>query len=308
MTIRFNMAIVGLGGVGSIIADNMFAFTRSSVLGWELDSLLFVDRDSYSKRNIPRQKAAGKMLGRNKATAWADIYGSSKYNRSDTSFMSMQEWVTNNTVSGIFHDVHQSWPLVVMCCVDNHPARLAMSRWAASCLNDTLPPVVVIQGGCAGNYATADLFGRWLDEKLACIRVGRPIEEGHPEMLEDDTGNREHLSCGDLANSPEGDQTFVENFMAASMMMNILFTLLSPGGAKTLSKLKGEVMEVTMHYHHIDKDIDPGIPEKENENEGTEMFDRGGSRDDAPGGGEPVPVHEETPFDGRNGVSARLPE
>jgi molybdopterin/thiamine biosynthesis adenylyltransferase len=278
---KFNMAIVGLGGVGGIIADNMFAFTRSKIFGWELSELVFVDRDAYTRSNIPRQKAAGRMLGRNKAVAWRDVYQASRYNRDDVSFDAIQEWVTNETVSPMFHSL-RNCPLVVMACVDNHPARLVLSRWAVSCLTDEQAPVTVIQGGCAGNYATADLFGEWPcgDER---VLVGHPIEEGHPEILEDDTGNRERLSCGDLANSPEGDQTFAENFMAASMMMNILFTLLSDGGPKVLSKLKGEVMEVTMHYHNIDKDLNPGTPEKEMENETEEERGLASGNGDAAG-------------------------
>ena len=132
MAMKFNMAIVGLGGVGGIIADNMFAFTRSKIFGWELSELVFIDRDAYTRSNIPRQKAAGRMLGRNKAVAWRDVYQASRHNRDDVSFDAIQEWVTNETVSPMFHSL-RNCPLVVMACVDNHPARLVLSRWAASC-------------------------------------------------------------------------------------------------------------------------------------------------------------------------------
>lgn len=315
---EFNMAIVGLGGVGGIIADNMFAFTRSTIFDWGLKNLLFVDRDTYSQRNIPRQKAAGRMLGRNKAVAWRDIYMSSKYNRSGVKFLAEQEWVTNETVTSIFQPLRNGFPLVIMACVDNHPARLVMSRWVGSLMESNSSPVVVIQGGCAGTYATADLYGRWLDPDYLYVKVGRPIEEGHPEILTDSTGDRGTISCEELANSPEGDQTFAENFMSASMMMNILFTLLTPNGPEVLSKLKGEMMEVTMHYHNIEKDIktdsdepeetseeeqpqeeqpqedNPGFPEEVNEDD-TEEEEDNDSGESAAGAdpGEPVPIREE---------------
>ena len=293
----FNMAIVGLGGVGGLIADSAFPYIRArDKNGWGLHRLRFIDHDAYAEKNISRQKAAGSMLGWNKATAWRDIFAASRWNRMFTTFDSKQEWVTTDTVEKLLGCFSEPFPTVVMACVDNHPARLVLSRWVQETLRDTKRCVVVIQGGCRTNFATADLYGRWPTEEDpgGAIEVGTPFETNHPELLTDTVGDRSHASCGDLANSPEGDQTYAENYMAASMMMNLLFTLLSERGPKTLSRHVGEVMEVTMHYHEITRRTPPGIPEEETENETKDQKCDGGENVDT-AGAEDVSVHEETP-------------
>lgn len=296
MDCDLNMAVVGLGGVGNIVADAVFPFTRGPVLGWNLRTLLFVDGDTYTKGNIPRQKAAGRMLGYNKADAWRDIYERSKWNYMGTRFLSSREWLTKNNVARILSPVIRPEAFcVVFACVDNFPARVAMSKYMAT-LKDGDVSAVVIQGGCAKNYATSDLFGYWWSgDDFAFREVGRPIEKDHPEVLEDEEGDRSRMSCEELANSSSGDQTYVENFMAASMMMNLLFTLLTPKGGKVLSKHIGEVMEVTSHYHNIDKELPGDSPERsENESE-TCACNEGG-----PGAGpEAVPVLEKADGDPR---------
>lgn len=261
----FNMVIVGLGGVGNVIASNIFAFTRGVISGWRLNKLLFIDGDSYSKSNIPRQQAAGAMLGHNKAEAWAGIYGRSKWNLLDTRVSYKPEWVTNDTVSRLLSEhIERDCPCVVFTCVDNHPARLVMSKWLAGIMAEQpATSVVVIQGGSRTNYATADLHGRWMDDETGeLVTVGRPIEEGHPEILETDEGDRSRMSCEELALSPTGDQSYPDNFLAGSMMLNLLFTLLCPTGASVLSKYIGETAEITMHYHQIDKNLPKDEPEE----------------------------------------------
>lgn len=252
-----SIVVIGLGGVGNIIANSLFAFTRGLISGWRLKRLMFVDGDTYARSNIPRQMAAGSMLGHNKAEAWANIYAHSKWNFMDTYVEYKPEWITNDSVSRIFENyTGDSESCVIMTCVDNHPARLVVSRWLQDTIKTKYRSVVVIQGGSQPDYATADLHGMWFDDNAGVdLVVGQPIEQGHPEILEGKEGDRSAMSCEELALSPTGDQSYPDNFMAASMMMSLLFTLLSPKGACTLSKYIGEMSEIEMHYHRIEKRI-----------------------------------------------------
>ena len=243
-----NLAIVGLGGIGGIVADNLYPFIRAEIEGWSLRNLTFIDNDTYSRSNIPRQKAAKAMLGVNKSAAWKSIYDASDANAMRTQFFSVPEWITKDSIGRIFYD-NASTNLVIMSCVDNHPARLVMSRFVQALLkeNDTVQ-CVVIQAGCDRGRATADLYGRW-----GGLMIGRPIEEGHPEVLEEHEGDRDEISCEELANLPSGDQTFADNWTAACMAMNLLFTLLTEHGPTALSKYVGEWMDIATHYHQIDR-------------------------------------------------------
>ena len=245
---EFSLAIVGLGGIGGIVADNLYPFLRAEVEGWSLRNLIFIDNDTYSRSNIPRQKAASAMLGVNKAHAWKGIYDASQSNAMGTTFTSIGEWITNDSIGQIFYD-NAPTNLVIMSCVDNHPARLVMSRYVQSLLKENdQAQCVVIQAGCDRGRATADLYGRW-----GGLILGQPIEQGHPEVLEEREGDRDEISCEELANLPSGDQTFVDNWMAASMAINILFTMLSQHGPTALSKYIGEWMDNETHYHQIDR-------------------------------------------------------
>lgn len=303
---NFDIYVVGLGGVGNLVANSLFAFTRGKIMGWSLRRLTFIDADAYSESNIPRQMAAGAMLGRNKAEAWKSIYSKSRWNRLDTLFDAKPEWLTANNVERL---IQRSIPTIVFACVDNFPARLVLSRWVQSIVaSDYKTPVVVIQGGCTLNYANADCHGVWLDADYRFVEVGRPTEEGHPEVVEDTSGDRSKMSCEELALSPSGDQTYPDNFMAAAQMMFILFTLLGENGANVMSKYVGEMAEITKHYYRIDKNIDigqgyPGGGDDERNDDGESEL--GG----APGGAEPadVPAHETADADdgavGGEGVS-----
>lgn len=298
MTTPLNIAIIGLGGVGNAVALNLFPFTRAEIMGWRLNKMLFVDADTYSSSNIPRQFMAGAMLGRNKADAWKTVYERSKWNLMEVRFMSRQEWITRDSVTRILADFDGSKESsVVFVCVDNHPARLVMSDWLKTQIAESgRKGVAIIQGGSQTEYATADIHGKWLDSHGLYVEIGRPIEEGHPEIMDATEGDRSTISCEELAMSHTGDQSYPDNFMAASMMISLLFTLLTPTGGNILSKYVGEMMDLTLHYHQINKNINQGFPEEENDNNGKGENTENHVCDDGCGveGSDPtgVPAHE----------------
>ena len=262
---NLNIAIVGLGGIGSIVADNLYPLIRSSMCDYTLRNMLFVDHDEYSVSNIPRQKAAAKFLGLNKAVAWESIYSRSTTNAVRANFHSSQEWITTDTINSIFGPyVDSGEPFIIMSCVDNHAARLIMSKYVQERCKDK-HDFVLIQAGCDRDKATADLYGVWNGET-----VGTPIEQNHPEITEDDAGDRGRMSCEELANLPSGDQTFVDNFMAGTMEINLLFTLMAPNGEKCLKRFIGETMICSAHYYQIDKREMPRPVVSNNPEEATE--------------------------------------
>lgn len=245
---NLNIVIIGLGGIGNVVADNIYPLVRNTMNDYKLTSMTFVDRDDYSQSNIPRQKAAASLLGMNKAVAWEMIYSRSKANAVNATFKSIQEWVTVDTVDSIFRSLLQTGePTVAISCVDNHAARLILSRYTQEMIK-AYESFVVIQAGCNRDMATADLHGRWHG-----IEVGVPIEQGHPEVLEPDEADRGALSCEELANLASGDQTYVDNFMAGTMALNLLWTLLTKNGAKVLSRFIGETMICSAHYYSIER-------------------------------------------------------
>lgn len=242
---EINIIIVGLGGIGNIVADALYPFLRGTVRDARLRRLVFIDKDVYEVSNVPRQKAAASMLGMNKAAAWEHIYSRSKYNNVQATFSSIREWITPATVSTCFDETVDNGPTIIMSCVDNHPARLLMSRYLQQRV-ETHNDLVLIQGGCSRNRATTDIFGKWNG-----TMVGTPIEVNHPEVLEAKNGDRNGISCEELANSSSGDQTYVENFMAGTMMMNLMFTLLTSPAA--LTSFIEEFYDIETHYYLCDK-------------------------------------------------------
>jgi hypothetical protein len=270
---NLQIIIIGLGGIGNVVADNIYPLVRNTMNDYKLLSMTFVDKDDYSESNIPRQKAAASLLGMNKAVAWEKIYSRSKSNNVGAIFMSVQEWVTVDTVDSIFRPLLSSGqPTVAISCVDNHAARLVLSRYAQE-ITKGCDNFVVIQAGCNRDMATTDLFGVWHG-----IQVGVPIEEGHPEVLEPDEADRGALSCEELANLASGDQTYVDNFMAGTMALNLLFTLLTKNGAKVLSRFIGETMICSAHYYSIERKeikapVEVGEQEEKKEDKGAVYAD-----------------------------------
>lgn len=242
---EFNMIIVGLGGIGNVVADNFYPFLRGVVCDAKLKRIVFIDKDRYEQSNVPRQKAAASMLGLNKALAWERIYSRSRVNNVNAGISHKEEWITPTTVSSCFDDVVSTGPTIIMSCVDNHPARLLMSKYVQTRIADH-NDLVLIQGGCSRGRATTDLFGKWNG-----VTVGTPIEVNHPEVTETRNGDRSGISCEELANSSTGDQTYVENFMAGSMLINLMFTLLINPAA--LVPFEEEVYDIGTHYYLVNK-------------------------------------------------------
>jgi len=123
------IVIIGLGGVGSILAEKVCRFINYG--GFEEPEILLVDGDQYEPKNYERQEFI--KIG-NKADVKADEL-EVKFRNID--FDAFQEYINEKNIDSVIQNGN-----VVFICVDNHKSRMVINNY---CRN--LSDVTLISGG-----------------------------------------------------------------------------------------------------------------------------------------------------------------
>lgn len=179
-----DVTIIGLGGVGSVIALRMGLHHR----------LNLIDFDTYETRNSFRQPLAYLMEGENKAKAHK--LHLEQLCDGDVAIEAIQKKIT----------MEEQTPLcdLIIAAVDNNAARNCARHWAIK----TKTPLIIAANETEDAEASI-LFPEW--EKT-------PLDPWitWPELWDESTPETKPLSCTDPKIAEVAEQTPNANFMAAA--------------------------------------------------------------------------------------------
>ncbi|MFH1430002.1 MAG: ThiF family adenylyltransferase [Candidatus Uhrbacteria bacterium] len=215
MTKQVEVVIIGVGGIGSRMADDaakLLAFPSPKMREHWGDEfaprLTLVDGDAYEERNLERQsftrignKAESKRTDLKKLYPGLDI-------------LAMQEFLCPENAPFILTE-----DATVLICVDNHATRKLISEYIR---DGNVQDITVINGG-------NDTAGHG-DAHFYVVRGGKDLT---PSLLQVDPAIAEpkekpvwEMSCEERAQAGE-PQLFVANVFAATAMLGMLYGFLS---------------------------------------------------------------------------------
>lgn len=193
MTQSINAVIIGLGGVGTILAERLCRFLNFS-RDYESEVLL-VDGDKYEPKNYERQEF--NSIGNKAETKAHEL--ASKFR--DIEFDVVESYINEENVGDIIKE-----NTVVFVCVDNHKSRMIINNYCKT-LND----ITLISGGNELTDGNAQLYvrkgGKDLTPDLCAY---------HPEIANPDDKLPEELSCEELSESEP--QLYFTNLGVATLM------------------------------------------------------------------------------------------
>ena len=190
---KLPITIIGLGGVGSILAERLCRFLNySSDLTADI---LLVDGDTYEQKNYERQEFT--RMG-NKADIKATEL-QMKFN--DLRFESYEAFVNE---TNIIESIREGD--IVFLCVDNHKSRMIVSNY---CKN--LQDVTLISGGNEFTDGNVQIYVRKEGKNLT-----PDLCAYHPEIANPDDKLPEEMSCEELSNSDP--QLYFTNLGVATLM------------------------------------------------------------------------------------------
>jgi hypothetical protein len=207
--------LIGLGGVGSIVARYAAVFLAS--LQRE-GRLVLIDGDAFEEQNSSRMLFP--RLGKKAEVVRAEL--EPVLERSLLALESIPEYVTDESAACLIQEGD-----VVLLCVDNHATRRTVGR-RVSRLRDG----ILISGGNDGvgpDAAAALRHGTYGNVQIHVRSAGEdltpPLERFHPEIATPTDHSPADLSCAALlASTP---QLLFANLATASAILNALLLALS---------------------------------------------------------------------------------
>jgi molybdopterin/thiamine biosynthesis adenylyltransferase len=204
-----SIKLIGLGGVGSIIARNLSIFMASLNLSLRL---VLIDGDSFEGPNANRMLFS--KYGNKAAVIRAELLP--RFTDSYLSLIAVEEFVTASNIDRLILNRD-----IVMLAVDNHATRKLVSDFCRTELED----VGLISGGNDGieyeafNRSTRGTYGNC---QIYLRRAGEDLSPAltryHPEIREPADRNPADKNCAELVQSVP--QILFANLAAASAMLN----------------------------------------------------------------------------------------
>jgi len=190
-----DIKIIGLGGIGSILANQISRFLNYST-GDEVVTVTLVDGDTYEERNAERQEFI--QLGK-KATVKQNELAAVFRN---IDYKSCPEYVDEDLLYELIDEGD-----IVFIAVDNHKTRKIISDHAK-----TLDDILVISGGNELVDGNVQIYARKEGKD-----VTPSLTDYHPEINEPSDKLPSELSCEELAKAGEPQLLFT-NLSAATLM------------------------------------------------------------------------------------------
>ncbi|MDE2233238.1 MAG: ThiF family adenylyltransferase [Patescibacteria group bacterium] len=200
--------IIGLGGIGGWLVKAVAVVLDHGDCNY---LLTIIDGDKYEDKNHQRQQFRLSDTNEYKAYAqanWLDAY----YQGSDRLLCKSNCcYIDETNIAGLIQDGD-----IVLLCVDNHATRKLVSDHCSKLKNITL-----ISGGNDAHDGNVMIYRR-----INGRDKSPSLTEYHPEIanpadkLPDDLSCEERIAAGDT-------QTVAANFMAASIMLNALCSVLA---------------------------------------------------------------------------------
>lgn len=214
MEIKYNIVVVGAGGIGTHLMPMLIRACCDTEN--KLQKFLVIDGDVYERKNLARQQFTELAIGRNKAEVQVEKIvrlmnpcAKTDYPLTEI-FQAFPKYLTPENLPEALSKLHVLDNTIIFSGVDNHPCRLLLSRFVEQ--NKVLN-MLLITGGNNEMDGTVHVQGQWKG-----VQFDDPIEVRHPEILTDKTDDRGSMSCQELHNLAGGEQTIAANAMAAAIM------------------------------------------------------------------------------------------
>jgi hypothetical protein len=225
--------LVGLGGIGSKLADELARFLMYTEKAPK--EMVLVDGDTYSQSNLDRQSVLESDVGKPKAQVWSDSLAMEFHK---VSFSAMCGYVvpddfrTQKDMSVVVPISRlQMEGAITILGVDNHKTRKLFSDHFQKFVQNG----VLINGGNKtegeGSIITA--------VRINGEQIMPAIDTFHPEIKEPKDKNPGELSCAELAKQEGGTQIIWANQMVAALIGNEVYGVVR-GDWKNLRQ-RGEV-------------------------------------------------------------------
>jgi len=230
-----SVKIVGLGGVGSIVARYGAMFLASLAKRQNVRMVL-IDGDAFEPKNSSRMFFSD--YGNKAAVTCDELLD--RFADTRLTLVPVEEYVTDQNAARLFQNGD-----VILCAVDNHATRKLLSDFCARRLDD----VVLISGGNdgVGEDSTGKFRrGTYGNCQVYVRRGGREMSPSltqyHPEIANPVDRLPTDKSCTEQLDSVP--QLLLTNLTAASAILNALLLHLS--GALHYSELAFDVADGLM--------------------------------------------------------------
>jgi len=191
--------IIGLGGVGSILCDNLSRYLNYSDIN---ASVSLVDGDYYEARNSERQTFI--RLGDKASVKCTEL----THKFQEVSFKDFNEFINEDNVTSLI--VEDS---IVFLCVDNHVSRKIISDHC-----QTLNNITIISGGNEYTDGNVQLYKREGGKNVTAS-----LTEYHPEIEFPEDQSPEDMSCEELSHSEP--QLLFTNLSVATIMCWMFYAI-----------------------------------------------------------------------------------
>jgi molybdopterin/thiamine biosynthesis adenylyltransferase len=215
LTFVKRVVIVGSGGIGSWLIAPVVRFLCANNFEGEIN---IWDGDHYTSKNAERQEFAIDHVNFNKAEAAVEKL---RYEYPQLNVFGYNEFVIDRNIERAIKEND-----LVFVCVDNHPARVLISKRAQG-----LKTVCIISSGNEYFDGNAHVHLRVNNKDIT-----KTFIERHPECLNVKAGDRAEAGCEDLIK--EGaTQLLVTNFMAAASCLMAFHNLWVHGNRHGRTKM-----------------------------------------------------------------------
>ena len=228
-----SVKLIGLGGVGGIVARHLAIFLAS------LDRnlrLVLIDGDEFEPSNATRMMCGS--CGNKAAVTRAELLP--RFADTQLSLLAVEEYLTPENMGRLLQNGD-----TIILCVDNHATRKMVNDFCATQLND----VCLVSGGNDGieaNPSGQTRRGTYGNVQVYLRRAGADASPSlvryHPEIANPADSLPSDKSCTELVTSVP--QILFTNMMVATAMLNTLW--LHWCGALHYSELAFDIAEGLM--------------------------------------------------------------
>jgi len=195
-----NIVVIGLGGVGSILCDNLARYLNYSD---DLKATVnLIDGDHFEAKNSIRQTFI--RLGDKAAVKKAEL----SHRFDNVNFLDFNEFINEDNVSALIPE-----DSIVFICVDNHISRKVISDHCS-----TLQNITVVSGG--NEYTDGNVQ---LHKREGGKNVTASLTEYHPEIEYPEDQSPEDMSCEELSHSEP--QLLFTNLTVATIMCWVFYAI-----------------------------------------------------------------------------------
>jgi len=199
-----NIAVIGLGGIGSILCERLARYLAYSAESGV--NLLLVDGDEYESKNFIRQDFT--RMGNKAEVKAADL----KMQFPQINVSSFPAYVNTTNLAEVIKEGS-----IVFLCVDNHKTRMIVSNYS-----NNLKDVTLISGGNDLIDGNVQIYIR-KDSK----DVTPDLCAYHPEIANPDDKLPEEMSCEELSVSEP--QLYFTNLGVATFMCWAFYNVVVKG-------------------------------------------------------------------------------